>query len=456
MLNSMSRIPVIAVFDVGKTNKKIFLFDETYRKVHEETLQLNETIDEDGDACEDLALLSDWLRIGFEKVMKLPLFEVKAVNFSAYGASFVHLTEPGKSVLPLYNYLKPFPKQLQDEFYNTYGGESKIAKETASPVLGSLNSGLQLYRIKKEKPEVFKNIRRSLHLPQYLSYLITNQEFSDLTSIGCHTLLWHFEKAQYHHWVYNEGIDSKLAVIKKGNEACALIYGGQNILAGIGLHDSSSALIPYLINFKEPFVLVSTGTWCISLNPFNNAPLTSEELNNDCLCYIQYQGLPVKASRVFAGHEHEREIEQLAVLFSKPLDYYKQVCYSEVLVKRIEEEQVFKKAGNEFTPLLPEDFDTYEKAYHFVMLRIMAKQVASTQLVLKGTGVKRIFVDGGFSRNPIYMNLLATAFPEVEVFAAAMAQATAIGAALAIHHKWNRQPVPGDIIELKMYTVPNK
>ena len=70
------------------------------------------------------------------------------------------------------------------------------------------------------------------------------------------------------------------------------------------------------------------------------------------------------------------------------------------------------------------------------------------------SAVKRIFVDGGFSKNTIYMNLMAQAFPLLEVFAASMAQATAIGAALAIHQHWNNHPIPGDIIALKMYSVP--
>ncbi|MNR40668.1 hypothetical protein D3C85_1589800 [compost metagenome] len=71
--------------------------------------------------------------------------------------------------------------------------------------------------------------------------------------------------------------------------------------------------------------------------------------------------------------------------------------------------------------------------------------------MLDGTAVKRIFVDGGFSKNAIFMNLLAMAFPELEVFAAYMAQATAVGAALAIHKSWNTKPLPNDIIELKYY-----
>ena len=42
-----------------------------------------------------------------------------------------------------------------------------FARKTASPLLGSLNSGLQLYRLKKEQPEVFQKIHHALHLPQY-------------------------------------------------------------------------------------------------------------------------------------------------------------------------------------------------------------------------------------------------------------------------------------------------
>jgi hypothetical protein len=50
------------------------------------------------------------------------------------------------------------------------------------------------------------------------------------------------------------------------------------------------------------------------------------------------------------------------------------------------------------------------------------------------------------------MNLLTAEFSNIEVFAASMAQATAIGAALAIHHSWNQKPFPDDIIELKYFS----
>jgi sugar (pentulose or hexulose) kinase len=79
-----------------------------------------------------------------------------------------------------------------------------------------------------------------------------------------------------------------------------------------------------------------------------------------------------------------------------------------------------------------------------LMLDIMDQQIISTRLVLHDTDVRRIFVDGGFGRNQLYMHLLAEAFPGVEVFTASIPQATAMGAALAIHRHWNNHPLPGE------------
>ena len=52
---------VIAVFDVGKTNKKLFLFDEHYKILSEESTRFEETKDEDGFPCEDLQAMTKWI-----------------------------------------------------------------------------------------------------------------------------------------------------------------------------------------------------------------------------------------------------------------------------------------------------------------------------------------------------------------------------------------------------------
>jgi len=446
----MNPTPVIAIFDIGKTNKKLFLFDENYHIVFERSVRLDEVVDEDGYPCEDLESLQQFVIGSLNEVTGLKEYDIKAVNFAAYGASLVYIGADGQIFTPLYNYLKPYPEELSQQFYAKHGGGEQFSIETASPVLGSLNSGLQLYRLKQEKPEIFKHLKYALHLPQYLSFLLTRNYYSDLTSIGCHTAMWDFGHDRYHDWIDSEGIASKLAPIVAADEVSEMIFGNGHFKVGPGLHDSSAALIPYLLNFNEPFILISTGTWNISLNPFNQSPLTADELKQDCLCYLQYQGKPVKASRLFSGFEHEQQVKRIAEHFKMDVVKFSDMAFQPKIIDQLKTNlpQDLDFASRELS-----DFKTALEAHHQLISDLIHSQVASTQLVLKGTLVKKIFVDGGFSKNEVFMNLLAAAFPQMEVYAASAAQASAVGAALVMHKEWNTRPIPKDMIELKRFAA---
>lgn len=445
---SVQQQPVVAIFDIGKTNKKFFLIDELYHIVHEVSQQFEEITDEDGDNCEDLAGLTEWVLTTFEQAIQLPAYHIKAINFSTYGASFVYVNATGRPLTPLYNYLKKYPTQLAEKLYSANGGVDVFSKDTASPALGSLNSGLQLYRLQQEQPGIFEQVQYALHLPQYISYLLTRKAVSDITSIGCHTALWDFKQHQYHNWVQATGIGDKLAPVTAADEVELMHHKGQDIQVGTGLHDSSAALIPYLRNFSDAFILISTGTWCISLNPFNEEPLTATELNADCLCYMSYQHKPVKASRLFAGQEHEEVTKKIATHFAVPPDWYKQVVFDYNLGKWAMQEY---ESGKRFNTVALNEFDGYEQAYHFFLYDLVQQQKKSTALILGNKKTTRVFVDGGFSRNTIFMNFLAWAFPAMEVYAASVSQATAIGAALAIHEHWSSKQIAGDMVEMKLF-----
>lgn len=447
---------VIAIFDVGKTNKKLLLFDEQYKVVFERQARFTEIEDEDGFPCENVEALRSSVYDSLEEVIHDTAYNIKAINFSGYGASFVFADDKGGPVAPLYNYLKPFDEKLLKQFYDAYGGQKKFTQLTASPVLGNLNSGMQLYRLKYEKPELFQQIKHALHLPQYLAYLVSKKMYADLTSIGCHTNLWNFQQNNYHKWVTKEGLLEKMLPIVAADKTVKTIFSGKQLQAGSGLHDSSAALIPYLVNFKEPFVLISTGTWCISLNPFNQTPLTTEQLEHDCLCFLQSNGHPVKAARLFAGQAHDEQTKRIAAHFNADPAFYRHIRFNDEMIAALQ-----KKNNNEpvslqqtaFAKKDPASFVSEEEAYHQLMTDIVAQQVFSTRFILEGKKTKRIFVDGGFSKNEIYMNLLAAAFPDMEVYATSMAQASALGAALAIHTAWNKKSIPADVIELKYYTA---
>ncbi|WP_064196882.1 MULTISPECIES: FGGY-family carbohydrate kinase [Emticicia] len=445
---------VCAVFDIGKTNKKLLLFNEDYQIVKEEQSQFEEVLDDDGFPCDDLIQLSSWLKKTLESIKQNSDYEVVGLNFSAYGATLVHLNSEGKPLTPLYNYLKPFTRQMSKAFTDKYS--SGVFTETASPELGMLNSGLQLYWLKESKPSIFHQIKYSLHLPQYCSYLFTKQPLSEITSVGCHTAIWDFQKKDYHTWLESEHIHSIQQKPSVSNVATNI----EGIAVGVGIHDSSSALVPYLKSFDERFILLSTGTWAISLNPFNDEPLTDAELQKDCLCYLNYQGNPVKAARLFAGNEHERQTKHLAEYFGKEIDYYKQVKYDHEMVWFLRNK--FKQATPETVdvgllkdcPFVERNlnlFKSYEEAYHQFMLDLVAQQVASLNSVMGWSKPKQIYVDGGFSNNEIYMNLLAESYANKQIFASEIAQASALGAALVIHEHWNSKPIPQQLIHLKRY-----
>jgi len=256
--------------------------------------------------------------------------------------------------------------------------------------------------------------------------------------------------------VTEEQIGDKLPPIKNSGQVVNVGKEGKNMVAGTGLHDSSAALVPYQANFSEPFLLLSTGTWCISLNPFNQHPLTPAELAQDCLLFMDYKGNPVKASRLFTGRDHENGVKKIEGHFEKEALKYRALKFDAELFAqlKIAYPAIF---GNNFNDEF-DNFDlnrlkTSEEAYYFLIFTLVKKQIASTRAVLDGTPVKRIFVDGGFSKNNIFMNLLARAFPHTEVFAASIAQATALGTALAIHSAWNVKPVPSNLIELNYFGI---
>jgi sugar (pentulose or hexulose) kinase len=425
---------VYLIYDIGKTNKKILLFNNNGEVVAEYGEHFGESIDEDGFACDDIEQIGSWILGQYEQLKANGRYRIKAINFATYGASFVHIGKYGKVLTPLYNYLKPIPKSITDHFLHTYfdGNAENFVLNTASPLMGMLNSGLQLYWIKHTKPALWNTIAYSLHLPQYLYYLFTKNPTSDYTSIGCHTGLYNVVNQQYHPWVFAEGVDKKLAPIKKVVTALA-----DGTLVGNGLHDSSAAIIPYIQQYKEPFILISTGTWCINMNPFNSEPLTVEELHKDCLTYLQANGKPVKASRIFLGKEHAMRCQQIAAHFNCADDFYKTV-----LLEHIDESDFVPAfmEGSGPQPMTAKpvwDIAKYPAAsiaYNCLMKGLVALLSESIALI-DDAMITTFYIDGGFAGNFIFQHYLRECFPHKAIKVVGFPQATALGTYLSLREQ---------------------
>jgi sugar (pentulose or hexulose) kinase len=456
--------PVVAIFDIRKTNKKFLLFDRDYHVVYETAAAFEPALDDEGEPCENLPVLATWMKQALDEALFDKRFHIKALNFSAYGASFVHLDKRGIPATPLYSYLKLYPENLLHTFYEKYGDKESFALATASPPLGMLNSGLQLYWLKHHKPALFKKIKCSLHLPQFCSYLFTNKPHAEMTSIGCHTALWDFRRKEYHNWVLQEDLHKLFPPVSPTSTKMDIPLGKYRFCAGIGIHDSSAALIPYLSSVPDPFLLLSTGTWSISLNPFNEEALTAGDLNKDCLSFMSPDGKPVKASRLFLGNEHDYYEKKIATYFGKDASYHKSINFDKKIVQKLLYENnsrkkfipqtmdvggylSFKKSKTVDLSL----FQSYEEAYHQLNIDLIAMQAMAMETAMGNTAIGKIYITGGFCENTIFVQLLACRFPDTKVYTAPMKEASALGAALIMHNSWNDSKETHNLLNFERY-----
>lgn len=428
---------VIAIFDIGKTNKKFFLFDMDFREIHRDYTYLENKMDEDGFPTEDIDKLQNWIKNTFYKVLKSNKYKVKAVNFSSYGASFVHLDDMGQVVTPLYNYTKPISEKIITRFYDQYGPELQFCRETGTTREGILNSGIQLYWLKHEKPEIFVKIKHSLYLPQYLSYLFTGIPVSEYTSIGCHTALWNYKKNDYHDWVYEEKLHKILPSIVDTGTSINTKLEGHHIQVGVGIHDSSSALLPYIQSIDKEFILLSTGTWSITLNSFCKEPLTDEDTGSNCIYYMCINGQPVKAARFFLGNEYNEQIKKLDNLFGVSEDHHKTVYFDNDIYSKLRDNFTHKFRWVSLDVDLPKNmtplqFNSYEEGYHQLMLELVELQVNSVKRAIGKANIKQLYIDGGFANNQIFVELLARGLKGMKVKTTDASLGSALGAAIAI------------------------
>ena len=421
------------VFDVGKTNQKYFVFDAENKILVREIVSLSKIEDEDGHSAENIDAIVSWMKESLDTLLASNIFVIHKVNFSAFGATLIHLDEKGEVVAPVYDYHKPVEANTFEPFYRDYGPESVFASHTGSKNLDLLNSGKQLYWLKYKRPAIFEKICYSLHLPQYLSYVFTGKMYSEYTSIGCHTDLWDYEKKEYHNWVKAEGIDRLFPPIVETKKTVIKSFGGRKISFGIGIHDSSSALLTYLLRGKESFILLSTGTWCINFNPFSSDSLFDQnQINAGATAYMKIDGSPVKSSRLFLGEEHRLKVQKLIEHFSKPKFYHhgleleKQLM--EEVLKKSKKHFHWKYLDNKHAP--PKDdlgFPNFEAAYYQLIRELMDLLISKIDIICE-TLPKRIYIDGGFTDNKIFLAFLRRQFPQQKIKAKPASFACALGA----------------------------
>ena len=208
---------------------------------------------------------------------------------------------------------------------------------------------------------------------------------------------------------------------------------------GVGIHDSSSALLPYIRADKKPFLLISTGTWSITLNPFSNETLSEEDLQNDCLNYMQIDGKPVKASRLFLGNEYKIQVDKLHTHYSKDYGDHRKMEFDQNVYLKLKEDyrhyfrfESLQSDRNQPQKTTLKQFQTFKEAFHQLMLELMELQIQSVERVIGNSDISKLYVDGGFADNQIYIGLLSNHFRNLKLQTTKSPLGSALGAAMVI------------------------
>ncbi len=449
----------IAVFDIGKTNKKILIFN-TELTVLDSAFRTFPLIIKDDLELEDVEGIERWCKEQLAVFTRK--YPIKAISVSTHGATFVCVNRQGKPAVPVVSYTNEPGEAFHEEFYRRMGKPKELQKVTATAQLGALiNLAQGIYYVQKRFPQSFKKTKTILNYPQYFGFRFTGNAAADYTYTGCHTYLWDFKKKKWSSVAEELDIVDKLPlkivpsweILGRITPEVAWETGlTPDTLVTMGIHDSNAALLPYLIKLKENFVLNSTGTWCVAMHPMKEVYFTEDELGKVIFYNISALSEPVKTAIFMGGLEFEtytkllKEINRQRKFPEFDRNLYQRIIkdkrlfilpgvvqgtgqFPDSLPRVFENEKEFALKLIESGRSVPDFFKDFNTAYAVLNLSL----AIHTKIALERIGVRSgvsIFVEGGFRKNKDYNVLMSALFTGSEVKLTNLSEASAFGAAI--------------------------
>ncbi len=396
--------PLIAVFDVGKTNSKIALVDPVMGHEIWSARRANEVVQGVASRELDVVAIETWL---FDSLRQAPQRErIAGIVPIAHGAAAVLVDHAG-SVLAAPDYEDP----CFDEVAPEYGALRDPFAVTYSPNLPQgLNLGRQLYFLQQRHAELFSRVGNILLYPQYWSWRLSGVMASEVTSLGTHTDLWRPHDRSYSTLARKQGWARLMPTMYRATDQLGSIRANvaaatglpERCLVSCGIHDSNASYLRFLMDReREAFTVVSSGTWTIVMA--NRGELSRLREERDMLANVNVFGAPIATARYMGG----REYEAIAQGATEPtID-----ALIEVMARGSLALPSFASAG----PYAgrPGALEGVEglNAPQRAALATLYSALMTAQLIESLGTAGEIFVDGPLARNPLFGSLLGGCVP---------------------------------------------
>lgn len=450
----------IAVIDIGMTNKKVAVYDDVLKQADARYRTFPPKMI-DGLETHDLELMETWFTEELVDLAKT--YPIKAIAVTTHGATFVCVGKDGKPALPCVYYTHEPGEDFHNRFYARFGAAETLQARTGTPYLkGLINTAKGIFFVREGYPKRFGHTRLLVQYPQYWGFRFTGKTGAEGTYMGCHSYLW--DQLEHKPSSVAEGLEVAALMPQQLNNSWDILGTiteqfaqktglSSEVILTMGIHDSNSSLLPHFAKKGETsFVLNSTGTWCVSMNPLKTYGFAPEELGKVVFFNISAFGTPVKTAIFLGGQEFETWSKLLMALHRRhDIPPYDPALYRSVL----QEQRIFLLP--ELTPgsgqfprsyarivedgkaypfeairkglSIPPCCKDYEKGFAALRLSLVMQSLTG----LERTGLvpgAEIFTEGGFRKDPAYNGILSGALPDNKVFLTDIAEASALGAAM--------------------------
>lgn len=422
-----------AVLDIGKTNVKLQLVDES-GQLCDSYSRNNRPINSAPYPHADVDGIWHWLVQTCASYSRAR--EISALVVTTHGATAAlvngAMLQPNGLVLPVLDYEYAGINECDE----AYRAQRPDFAETLSPDLpAGLNLGRQIFWLQQQFPTQFATATHLLMYPQYWGWRLTGQLAGEVTSLGCHTDLWAPRAQGYSSLVEKCHWQALMPPLQSAWQTLGTINSGlaetMGLAAGckvyVGLHDSNASYLRYLVNSQtrtDSFTVISTGTWTILMQA--RGDLSGLQQRRDTLANCDVYGDPVACARFMGGREYEVICQRLGGDIKNPVTH-----------------QDVQNALDNLWMVTP-DFSTGNGPYGGLEPRlkcplpaVSAGAIATLYCALmidqrlsdlQATGP--IYIEGAFLKNPLLCQLVAQLRSEQPVYLSADDTGTVQGALL--------------------------
>jgi sugar (pentulose or hexulose) kinase len=415
----------VAVIDIGKTNAKLALVDRTTLAEIAVVTRPNTVLP--GPPWPHFDVDGHWAFL----LDALAAFHrdhgIDAISVTTHGACVALLDRDGGLAAPVLDYEHSGPNEVS----GAYDALRPDFAVTGSPRLPmGLNVGAQLHWQFRTDSGLRDRVASVVTYPQYWGHRLTGVAASDVSSLGCHTDLWEPEAGRFSALVDRLGLSGRIARPRPSADILGPILPEVARRTGLdpatpvqcGIHDSNASLLPHVLGRAGPFSVVSTGTWVICMT-MGGAPVTLDPAR-DTLVNVNALGAPVPSARFMGGREYDLASGGHTAT-PEPTDIDAVLAAGVMLLPAlVPESGPFAGRQGRWTPDEPPTGSGPRAAAVAHYLALMTAEC----LTLTGHRGD-VIVEGPFSRNRAYLDMLAAA-TGCPVIAAGGATGTSQGAAL--------------------------